>query len=141
MAMKRLVGIAFLALLFTTSCEKKTPTSPHPILGCWQVTDIFSESEYSGVHHEDLSGEELSYEFRAPDVLITTMIENGDTTVENGSWLLNGDTLYLVQSREPGEEPGMPGVMQIQSLDNQTMRWCYLILGDMYIDLKRINNQ
>ena len=69
------------------------------------------------------------------------MIENGDTTVENGSWLLNGDTLYLVQSREPGEEPGMPGVMQIQSLDNQTMRWCYLILGDMYIDLKRINNQ
>ena len=32
----------------------------------------------------------------------------------------------------------MPGIMQILRLTEQEMRWRYLILGDLYIDLKRI---
>ena len=129
-----------MALLLCAACEKKPTAGGPTIVGRWQVTDIFHETSYGIVH--DNTDDIFIYDFRPSNELVVTSIEDGATTVSaNCSWAVYNDTLMMFQHREPGEEPGMPGVMLIQKLNSQTMRWRYLILGDMYIDLIRINNQ
>lgn len=132
--MKKTILLAFASILFFAACEEKPSTA---ILGQWQVTDEYYISEF-GIHHQELEGT-IIYDFRRENKLVTMTIFNGDTNVEdNLGWGINGDTLFMYEHRSPGEEPGMPGVMQILKLTEQEMSWDYLILGKFYIDLKRI---
>ena len=134
--MKKTVLLAFVAILFFASCEEK-PSSA--ILGRWQITDMYHVSEWSGITHEDLEGIAI-YDFQRENKLVMTTIEDGDTTVEdNLGWGIYEDTLIMFRHRNPDEEPGMPGVMLIEELTEQQMRWQYLTVGDVYVELKRIN--
>ena len=123
------VAACLLAMLLCTSCRKE-----YSIVGKWQIV---------GATYDDGTRIELEttdvYEFRDNSDLIITSIADGDTTVEaNNGWEMHSDTLIMYKRRQPGEEPGMPGAMLVEKLTKSEMRWLFLILGDMYIDLKRI---
>ena len=134
--MKKTVLLAFAAILFFASCEEKASSA---ILGRWQITDMYYISQHSGIHHEDLEGTAI-FDFQKENKLVMTTIDDGDTTVEdNLGWGIYEDTLIMYRHRNPDEEPGMPGVMLIEELTEQQMRWQNLILGDEYIELKRLN--
>ena len=137
--MKKNFLFALAALLLFAACEKKPAANQESLLvGRWLITDIFYQLQSGGIFHEDLEGANI-YDFQQDHKLVQTSIADGDTdVVDNLSWSLLGDTLYLMSPRDPDQEPGMPGIMQILKLTEQEMRWCYLIVGDTYIDLKRL---
>ncbi len=137
--MKKTLLLVIAAIMVFAACDEKHTRNQDPsILGSWQLTDIFFQSQFGGVHHEELEGTTI-FHFQTGNQLMVTTITDGDTTVEdNLGWTLYCDTLMMFQHRDTDEEPGMPGVMQIQKLTDEEMRWCNLILGDVYIALKRL---
>ena len=134
--MKAKTVLLIAAMVLFTACEEKPSGASNTIYGRWQVYDIFVETGH-GVYHEELD-EVTLFDFLPSNELVTTVISNGDTVCDsNCSWLLYNDTLIMYQNHAPGEEPNMPGVMQIQTLNSKRMRWCNLVLGDLYVDLIR----
>ena len=124
------MALACIALLFCTSCKKEPD-----IVGKWQIVGIYDDHGTQ----ESLDGTAV-YEFRESHELLVTTTVDGETTVsDNNQWEMHGDTLYMYELRQAGGEPGMPAVMLVEKLTRSEMRWLYLILGDLYIDLKRID--
>lgn len=126
------MAIACIAMLLCTSC-KKEPS----IVGKWQVVNIYDNHDIRTTESHGATG---VYEFRENGGLSISMTIDGETSVDdNNQWMMRGDTLYMYEVRQPDEEPGMPGVMLVEKLTQSEMRWLYLITGDLYIDLKRID--
>ena len=109
--MKKSVITLFVAGMLLTACSEKGESLKDFIVGQWEVVE---PQHTATVRSNFLAGGDFT----------TTIIDGADTTLQdNLQWYLRKDTLYMYEVREPGEEPGMPGMVIVEKVTDSEMHW------------------
>ncbi len=117
---KPLFLLCFAAILFA-SCK-----DDYPIVGKWQITE-------TAPYDESYMENEVVYEFLENQDLKVSI--NDELLSREMAWEMNSDTLIMY---DKNNHEGMPGVMLVEEVSKREMKWRNIILGDLYIFLKRL---
>ena len=122
--MRRFAILVCTALMFA-ACEK-TPS----LVGDWLLTD-----EVDGTHHVPLEGK-TTLSFHEDN---TGVIKTGeDEGSREFGWNLVNDTLIMFEKPNGQDEPGMPGVYEVEKLTQKEMVMEHLIAGEIWYYFKRL---